>query len=141
MVQHFLTIDSLWNIHIHHFLNQILRLFGNLLPNFTLKIKFPNLYFLKRFLVILPSKRGPACQQYIHDHSTAPNIAFFIILIIPNFRGNIIRRTGLFCYFYIGSKVLEVPKPIIFIKESSSWVKNIIFSGLKSRWTKFFLWQ
>ena len=58
----------------------------------TIKFIFANFNILEDFLVLSAEGRI-ATQHDIEDNSAWPNIAFFIVISLKDFRGNVVGRT------------------------------------------------
>lgn len=54
-------------------------------------MKLPIFDLPKNVLLRFPGERRITAKEDVEDHAARPNIAFFIVVFIQNFRGDVIR--------------------------------------------------
>lgn len=91
--------DSVVWVELKQLADQILGVSAHTVPLWLVKGVLARKHRLNDFLVVLPVKRWVSAEQDIQDHSATPKVTLVIIVLLENFRGDVVRSTVLLRHF------------------------------------------
>lgn len=119
----------------------------NKCSNHTIIIDLAYFHLVEDFFLITASKWWVPAQEYVENHTTWPNIAFLVVVLVEHFRsdvvwlliGLIVQTVPNFFVMLLAVNLRDVPKSMTLRLDSLLSDTKMMFSGLRSRCTIFYL--